>query len=247
MRRPFSRRRRAIPPDELDALVERNVALARRLDAEERDLLVDVAAGLIATKRWEAAAGATLTDEVLATVAANAAIPILFLDPWLYRHVRAVIVQATTTVTRAVRAGPGRGTFSDHPMPVVGQALADAGPVSVSWDSALADSRNPGAGRNVVIHEFAHKIDMSDGYSDGTPPLRGDALDRWSDVLADEYERSTARPSDSVLRAYAWSNPAEFFAVSTEVFFCLPDDLAEAKPELYAALSGFYRQDPAGR
>lgn len=244
---PFSRRRRHdIAADDVVATLDADVALAGRLDAEARDLLVDVTLQLISTKRWEAVGDVRLTDEVLVTVAANAAIPILRLDPWLYRQVRSVIIQPTTTVSHGVRAGPGRGTVTDRPTPVIGEALANSGPVSVSWAAALADSHDPDRGRNVVIHEFAHKIDMSDGYSDGTPPLRGHALEHWSDVLADEYERASGRPSDSVLRTYAWSNPAEFFAVSTEVFFCLPGDLAEAKPELYAALAGFYRQDPAG-
>jgi Mlc titration factor MtfA (ptsG expression regulator) len=97
----------------------------------------------------------------------------------------------------------------------------------------------------VVIHEFAHKIDMIDGYTDGTPPLRGAELARWTTVVVDEYERAESRPSDAVLRPYAWSSPAEFFAVATEAFFCTPEPLRNAKPDLYRALGDFYRQDPA--
>jgi Mlc titration factor MtfA (ptsG expression regulator) len=130
-------------------------------------------------------------------------------------------------------------------MSVIGQASANAGPLVLSWDAALAESRWPGRGRNVVIHEFAHKIDMSDGYLDGSPPLRGDALVRWSAMVDDEFGHTDARPSDRVLGSYAWTNPAEFFAVATERFFCRPTALAEAKPALYGALRDFYRQDPA--
>jgi MtfA peptidase len=54
------------------------------------------------------------------------------------------------------------------------------------------------------------------------------------------------RSSDHLLGSYAWTNPAEFFAVATETFFCVPAQLAEAKPDLYAALSELYLQDPAG-
>lgn len=104
-------------------------------------------------------------------------------------------------------------------MPVIGQAAANAGPLVISWDAARAESRGPARGRNVVIHEFAHKIDMRDGYLDGTPPLRGDALSRWTAMMDDEFGHSAARPSDRVLGSYAWTNPAEFFAVATERFF----------------------------
>lgn len=247
MRWPFSRRQQNIEPGEVSEIVSRNVALARHLDGSDRERLGVLVAELIGSKRWEAVAGAELSNEVLVTVAANAAVPILRLDTWTYHNVRAVIIWPTTTITRGPSAGPSRGVVSDEATAIIGQAHANEGPISLSWDAALAESRNPAAGRNVIIHEFAHKIDMSDGYTDGTPPLNGQALKRWSDVLADEYERANARPSDSILRPYAWTNPAEFFAVATEAFFCLPTSLAEGKPVLYSALSSFYEQDPRGR
>ena len=247
MRWPFSRRQRQIDPAEVGEIVQRNVALAQRLDDDDRDRLGVLTSELIDSKRWEAVAGVKLSNEILVTVAANAAVPILRLDSWPYRQVNSVIIWPTTTVTRGLRGGPSHGVVSDQPTAIIGQASPNEGPVSVSWDAAVADSRNPRAGRNVIIHEFAHKIDMSDGYTDGTPPLRGAALAEWDKVLADEYERACARPSDSVLRPYAWTNPAEFFAVATEAFFCVPSDLAQGKPVLYEALSSFYQQDPQAR
>jgi hypothetical protein len=86
---------------------------------------------------------------------------------------------------------------------------------------------------------------MSDGYSDGTPPLRGPDRDRWQAILDDEYDRLDSRPSDDALRPYAWTNPAEFFAVATEAFFCTPAVLRAQKPALHDALRFFYRQDPS--
>ncbi|MCU0917914.1 MAG: zinc-dependent peptidase, partial [Planctomycetes bacterium] len=40
-------------------------------------------------------------------------------------------------------------------------------------------------------------------------------------------------------------DPAEFFAVATECFFEIPQDLREAYPKLYEELKRFYQQDPA--
>ena len=147
----------------------------------------------------------------------------------------------------AFEPGGPREPSPTNPWPSSGRRLPTPGRSSSSWDAALAESRWPARGRNVVIHEFAHKIDMGDGYLDGTPPLRGDALSRWTAMIDDEYGHTAARPSDRVLGSYAWTNPAEFFAVATERFFCRPAVLAEAKPVLYEALSAFYRQDPAHR
>jgi Mlc titration factor MtfA (ptsG expression regulator) len=83
--------------------------------------------------------------------------------------------------------------------------------------------------------------------TDGTPPLGDDAArQRWVEVCTTAYDAVRAEGSP-VLRAYAGTNPAEFFAVATEVFFNRPLDVREHEPALYAELRAFYRQDPAER
>ena len=234
-----------IDSEQLNAVIDRNVALARRLGAPERELLGTLTVELLRAKDWEAANEFTLTPEITVTLAANAAIPILAIGIDVYDRVHTIIVRPTAARSSGLRAGPSAGTVSDDEVWTDGISLPDRGPVAISWDVARHESRHPAAGRNVVIHEFAHKIDMSDGLADGTPPLRGRNLTNWAALLADEYGHHEHRASDDVLRPYAWTNPAEFFAVATETFFCTPHDLAAAKPTLYRALADFYRQDPA--
>lgn len=236
-----------IAAESVATIVDRDVALAATLADVERERLLALTTEIVDTKRWEATDGIELTDDVLVTIAANAAIPILALDTGWYGNVHAIIVHSGSRESRGPRSGPGGALVSDGPSRTIGETAPHAGPVAISWDAAFAESRRPRTGRNVVIHEFAHKIDMRDGYTDGVPPMRGDDLAHWSDVLADEYERADGRPSDVVLRPYAWSNAAEFFAVATEAFFCTPAKVRKGKPELYGALADFYRQDPAGR
>ncbi|MDO8389763.1 MAG: M90 family metallopeptidase [Actinomycetota bacterium] len=236
-----------ITPEAIDATVRHNVRLAMHLNPAERDRLHELTAELLASKSWEGANGLTLTDDMRVTVAANAAIPILAHDTWPYRQVKAIIIRPTTTHSSARRAGPAAGTYTDDTIGLVGEASPNHGPLALSWDTVVYESRHPHRGGNVVIHEFAHKIDMNDGYADGVPPLRGVALDEWRNVLADEYEHREPRESDTVLRPYAWASAAEFFAVSSEVFFCQPVELLEAKPVLYGALRELYGQDPAAR
>jgi MtfA peptidase len=234
-----------LDPAELEAIIDANVALGAGLDPSLRARLFDLTHTLVELARWEAVGGLSLTNEVRVTIAANAAIPILGLDTSLYRQVRAVIVRPSVATVTGARAGPSAGTMTDDPMSTSGVAMDGSGPLAISWDVALADSRQPSFGRNVVIHEFAHKIDMSDGYADGTPPLRGPALARWTRVMTDEYERPDGEVADAVLDPYAWTNPVELFAVATEAFFCIPSRLVAAKPGLYDALRDFYNQDPA--
>ena len=234
-----------IDSEQLNAVIDRNVALARRLAAPERELLAELTVELLRSKDWEAANEFALTPEITVTLAANAAIPILAIGLDVYDRVRTIIVRPTVALSTGLRSGPLAGTVSDDELWTDGISMPDRGPVAISWDAARHESRHPSAGRNVVIHEFAHKIDMANGSADGTPPLRGPNLTNWTALLTDEYGHPEHRPSDDVLRPYAWTNPAEFFAVATETFFCTPHDLAAAKPTLYRALADFYRQNPA--
>ena len=217
------------------------------LDDAERERLGDLMADL-AARRWEAANGFALTDEIRVVVAAQAALLILGLDIDCYRDVTAIIVHPTTVTLRGERPGPARGVATDAPLTIAGQTHDRRGPVLIAWDAARAGARHPERGYNVVLHEFAHKLDMLDGMVDGTPPLPDTgARRRWVAVCTAEYRRLRTGEGGHLLRGYAAVNPGEFFAVATEVFFDRPLELAADKPDLYAVLRDFYRQDPAVR
>ena len=137
---------------------------------------------------------------------------------------------------------------TDEPRQISGEAAHHGGPVILAWDAVVADTRHPGRGRNVVLHEFAHKIDMLDDVIDGTPPLADRSeRDNWVVVCTEAFERLRRGVGSLVLRDYAATNPGEFFAVATEVFFTRPIELLRHEPDLYGVLRSFYRQDPAGR
>jgi len=243
------RRSKRTPPSSsvISAIVARHVRLADRLDPSETTRLQELVAELITTKRWEAIDGIDLSDEVLVTVAANAAIAMLHLDLTYYRLVRAILIRPSSATSHAPHAGPIPGSYSDAAIATIGEAAAHAGPVAISWDAAFAESRRPQAGRNVVIHEFAHKIDAFDGDTDGIPPAHGPALAQWAALMGAEFANRTSPPHGAALRDYAWTNPAEFFAVATESFFCVPIALRHQRPALYGALASFFDQDPANR
>jgi hypothetical protein len=250
-------RRRELPgssDDEFPAawrvIIAANVAHWRVLNASERARLEDLTWVLLAEKRWEAARGFELTDEIRVTIAAQAALLTLGLDDdayVVYDDVTGIIVHPTTMTFAEQRAGPVAGTVSSGPFPIVGRAH-HRGPVLIAWDAALAGARHPERGHNVVYHEFAHKLDMLDGVINGTPPLATDTgVAEWVEVCTAEYDALRAGEGGPLLDGYGGTNPAEFFAVATEVFFDRPVELEQEKPKLYAVLRGFFRQDPAAR
>jgi MtfA peptidase len=235
-------------PDDWEATTARSVAHWHLLDADERERLGDRMERIVVGKRWEAARGFTLTDDMRVIIAAQAALLILELDVDDYRDVQSIIVHPTTVTLRGPRPGPASGLMTDEPMSIIGQAHGRRGPVIVAWDAARAGARHPERGHNVVFHEFAHKLDMLDNMIDGTPPLPDQAARRrWIEVCTAEYQLVRSGLGGHLLWSYAGVNPGEFFAVATEVFFGRPIELRIEKPALYEVLADFYRQDPAAR
>ncbi|MEP6622814.1 MAG: M90 family metallopeptidase, partial [Acidimicrobiia bacterium] len=163
-------------------------------------------------------------------------------------EVSAVVVYPSAMVSRGAHAGPAAGTVSDGPIPILGEAHDRRGPVLLAWDQVERASRIIGTGHNVVLHEFAHKLDMLDGVINGSPPL-GDRVDpdHWRDVCTEAFTALAAGEDRPPLQPYGATNPGEFFAVATEAFFDVPASLEHHEPDLYAVLADFYGQEPPAR
>jgi Mlc titration factor MtfA (ptsG expression regulator) len=218
----------------------------RLLDASERERLEALIRIILVDKYWEATSGWALTEEMRVLIAAMASLPILGLDYDYYRRVTSIIVVPSAVALEGQRP-VGGGLCTDEPEWIVGQA-AHAGPVLIAWDEARRHARHPERGHNVVYHELAHKLDMLGGLVDGTPPLESSAEHgRWVRVCQAEYERLRRGEGGDLLDPYGAENPGEFFAVATEAFLNRPRELRGEKPDLYAVLRDFYRQDPAER
>jgi MtfA peptidase len=241
------RRRRTRVPEDIEATIAANLAHWRWLDPAERARLVEDTGWILDNKHWEAASGFGMDDTVRVVIAAQAALLILGLGTEHYRAVSAIVVHPTTTVTRGERPGPVPGTRRDDVQPIHGLAQDHRGPVLIAWDQALASARQPERGHNVVLHEFAHKLDMLDDLVDGTPPLPREDVQPWVQALTPVYEALQAGEHRPPLRSYGATNPAEMFAVATEAFFDRPVELLTNEPDLYGVLAAYYRQDPAAR
>lgn len=222
------------------------------LDDEARAALEAMVQRIVLTKRWEAAYGFEITEAMRVVIAAHAALLVLYLpdgdEP--YRSITSIVVHPTTITVHDEALAPLTagvpGLVAAGPVYLDGEA-EHRGAVFLSWDAVDHESVHPEGGEHVVYHEFAHRLDMVDHLSDGMPVIDDPAARRrWHEVCTAEFDALQHSPDPHrLLRDYAGTDPAEFFAVATEVFFTRGAALRDHKPELYEVLADFYGQDPA--
>ncbi len=225
-----------------------NVRSYALLDEDEQKHLHDLVQVFIAEKHWEGCGGLELTEEMQVTIAGNACLMILARDHDLLKEIESILVYPSGVVLPDQQP-----SFFDGSARVIGGGtdvlgLAHLrGPMVLAWDSVLEGSRNGTDGRNLVIHEVAHKIDFLDGTADGTPPLDTTEQRRaWARACSEAY-LAHKDGEENVLRDYATTNEAEFFAVASEMFFERAKRVAKELPALYAVLRDFYGLDLAAR
>ena len=200
----------------------------------------------MAEKPFIGCAGLEVTDDMRVTIAAQACLLLLNRRTGYYPQLRQILVYpAAFFVQRNQQDGP---VLHAQRHALAGESWSQ-GQVILSWDDALQGATTVGDGRNVVIHEFAHQLDQENGDANGAPYLGGGParLQRWSQVLGEAFAQLQAqlqRGEPTLLDGYAATNPAEFFAVVSEVFFEQAPALAQAYPALYAQLRAFYRVNP---
>lgn len=218
-----------------------------RLDSAEKARLRQLATAFLAEKEFTSAGGLELSDSICASIAVQGCLPILNLGLENYGDWIGIIVYPDQFIIPRI-VEDEFGVVHEYNDIAAGEAWEN-GPLLVSW----RDAQMAGEGYNVVIHEFAHKLDMLNGEADGLPPLP-DGLSRkeWKDTLTAAYEDFCARLDEAGAQdkplpfdPYAAESPGEFFAVMSEHFFETPGVLREEYPPLYEQLKLFYKQDPA--
>jgi MtfA peptidase len=238
--------RRAIPAPLWTLTLARFAFLGHR-SAEDLQRLRELATLFLAGKEFAAPEGMVVTDEMAVAVAAQACLPILNLGLGWYDGFVGIFMHPDAVQVRRERTDE-IGVVHEYDETLSGEAM-EGGPLMLSWRDVAESGESAEWGYNVVIHEFAHVIDMRDGLADGIPPLASRAERvRWREVLTAHYDAHCADVDadiETLLDPYGAEAPDEFFAVSSESFFVAPRDLRAEHPELYALLAGFYRQDPA--
>jgi len=194
-------------------------------------------------KEFSTAHDLEMTDEMFLSIALQACLMTLNLDLSAYDGWLGIIVYPNEFVPNHQYVDAA-GVVHTNRRPLSGMARSD-GPVILSW----ADTQTAFAadGVNVVIHEFAHKLDMRNGDANGFPQLHKGMNSRaWAKsfgaAFADFSKRVDAG-ENTAIDPYAAENPGEFFAVLSEVFFELPNIIVAEYPAVYEQLKAYYRQD----
>ena len=240
--------RRAVP----DALWRRTLKrfpFLPRGEAEGEPELRRLTSLFLDAKEFTGAHGLIVSDDIAVAIAAQACLPVLAMGLQPYEDFVGIVVHpGQARVRRSV--ADDVGVVHEYDDVLAGEAV-QGGPVMLSWRDVRSAGPKAALGYNVVIHEFAHVLDMADGMPDGVPLLpRGLDRDGWIATLDREYEAFCERVDvgeDTALDPYGAEAVDEFFAVASEAFFVAPVAMQAEHPALYALLRGYYGQDPVAR
>ncbi len=227
-------------------ILRRRVPLVAQLPPDLQLQLKGRMQVFLAEKPFLGCAGLVLSDEMRVTVAAQACLLLLNRPSDYFSDLRQILLYPQSFVVERVATESG-GVLREQRLALSGESWSQ-GQVILSWADVLAGAADPADGRNVVIHEFAHQLDQQSGRANGAPALASRRqYQQWSAVLGQEFvllQAQAATGEATLLSHYGATDPAEFFAVASEVFFEQPQQLQTQHPALYAQLAGFYRVNP---
>lgn len=227
-------------------LLRAGLPLLSRYPLPDQDRLRRLSNEFLRAKSIEAAAGLQIDETMRCWIAVQACVPVLNLGLDYYTGWHSVVLYPGGFEAEYEYVDEA-GVVHEGSRELSGEAWYQ-GPVILSWEDVEDGARGVDPAGNVVIHEFAHKLDLLNGDTNGMPPLHRH-MDRreWTWAFTAAYENfddriATGQPLP--MDAYAAHSPGEFFAVASEAFFVEPGPLAEAYPKVYSLLAAFYRQDP---
>lgn len=252
---------RAIP-NRLWARVVGDLPCLQSLDTSEQATLRDLCAAFLARKEFSGAHGLAIDDRMALLVAAQACLPLrhrgLEALAWYDDFVGIILHPGEVIAPRRTR--DDAGVVHEYEEELAGEAM-QGGPIVLAWPRVLGSAPGAsGVGHNLVVHEFAHAIDMHGkplGHpADGCPMLpsgflglsAGAARRHWHAVLTAAHATHRQRVElherfggpAPWLDAYGAESPAEFFAVACEAYCVDRQRLAAEHAELVALLDAFF-------
>lgn len=234
-------------PNEWQKIIKSRVAFFVRLSATDQTELLGHIQVFLAEKGFEGCAGLEIDDEIRVTIAAQACLLLLHRKTDYFPRLLTILVYPSTYQVEEHRQVTGP-IWEEGRMSRLGETSRQMGTLVLSWDAVQSGAADPSDGKNVVLHEFAHQLDYENFAADGTPALatRQQQL-AWREVMRTEFASLRAAEETGIatlLDTYGATNPAEFFAVSTEAFFERPTMLRAQHPRLYLELQQYFQQDP---
>ena len=224
-------------------ILRRRVPAVARLPADLQQRLKQHLQVFLADKPFVGCGGQAITDELRVTIAAQACLLLLGdARAPVFPRLREILVYPRPFLVDRVQP-QADGVVDERRRALAGESWSQ-GRVILSWAEVLAGAADPTDGQNVVLHEFAHQVDQDKGVADGRPwrPARAQRQ-RWAAVMGAAFERLNHEPS-TLISDYGATEPAEFFAVVSELFFERPQALASEAPAVYRELMLLYQVNP---
>ena len=231
-------------PDAWRSILNANVPVYRTLPSELQRQLEQHVQLFLSEKAFYGCDGFEVDDTVRVTIAGHACLLIVARDFSDFDDIRSILVYPDAYQVHEVEDD---GLVVSESEQIRAGEASSRGQVVLAWAECEEGAMQPDGEHNVILHEFAHQLDYVDGTADGAPPLSGEQARRWQQTMTDAYEhlrQSLRHHQRPWLDPYGATEPAEFFAVLTEAFIQQPEHLREEQPEVYRALSEFYRLDP---
>ncbi|MEA1888578.1 MAG: M90 family metallopeptidase [Pseudomonadota bacterium] len=224
-----------------------NLFLFNRLSTKQLTRLRKLTGLFLHEKHFTGAAGMELTEKMLVQIAAQACLLILNRNFSDFDGWHEIIVYPDAFIVEYEHIDEA-GVIHSAERTLGGEAWG-RGPVILSWVDADPDrQKTRHFGSNVVLHEFAHKLDMLNGVANGMPVLNNDMKrEDWTRIFSHAYDRLLRELEHGrhvSIDPYAGQSPAEFFAVVSEYFFMAPEYLNKHYPGIYGEMSLYYRQNP---
>jgi Mlc titration factor MtfA (ptsG expression regulator) len=260
----FSRRQRGDDIDEaLWTATLKAYGFLASLTPAEQHFLRQLCGEFLAEKQFHGAQGLVITDAMALSVAAQACLPLLHLEPkaqpakllrWYDDF--AGIVMHPDEVVAAREVADDFGIVHNYDEVLSGESM-DQGPVMLNWHDVARSDATAAEGYNLVIHEFAHKLDLRDGQGNGCPPLPHGFLGTTSAAAARAAWLAVVQPAydgfrEQVIKAerfsgtapwmdaYAAESTAEFFAVACEAYFVQRERFTQEFPPLRKLFDAFF-------
>ncbi|MDC8770915.1 M90 family metallopeptidase [Roseateles albus] len=242
-------RRHPIPEPLWQLTLLRYPFLAQRSAADLAELR-RLCSLFLAEKEFHGVAGFEVSDDIALAVAAQACLPVLRLGLSWYASFVGIVIHADEVVAQREFVDED-GVVHQFEEELAGEAM-EGGPLMLVWSAFEPDPGSASVGGaifNVVIHEFAHIIDMHGSWADGVPRQADKAAHaHWLAVIEAEWQWFCERVdagAATLIDPYGAESLEEFFAVAVEAFFVAPLALLGEQPALYRLLADFFKQDPA--
>lgn len=200
----------------------------------------------LSEKTFKGFNGIEINDEIRVTIAAQACLLLLNRKTDYYPKLQSILVYPRAFVKQHQVTDAAGVQFTQNTA-LAGESWG-FGTIVLSWQDTIDGAQIPDDGHNVVIHEFAHQLDQEDGYANGAPILgKHQSYEAWSQAFSEQFallQRQAQQHEASIFDYYGATNPAEFFAVASEVFFEKSYEFKREHPALYQQLAMYYRLDP---